>query len=245
MTVLFVLRSLFGAMFFIVATLLLSLAMIVVSLIFPERNLQSKIMEIWGRLGLAFFGVDLEVLGKENIPQGAGLFLFNHSSFFDIFAMMAAFSDFRFGAKIELFKIPFFGRAMRMAGILPIARNKREEVFKIYEEAHHRAQQGEKFALAPEGGRNYDGKLLPFKAGPFIFAINSKLCLIPTVIQGAHEIMSKKALLPNTKARKRIIRVSYLPPISVQGFALENRAQLQELAYKRMNEYLSQNPISK
>lgn len=243
MKIIFVLRSLIGMLLFIFVTVILSVVTIASTYIFANPKFESKIIKLWGRIALALFGVKLEVRGLENIPQGSGLFIFNHSSFFDIFAMVAAFSEFRYGAKIELFKLPFFGKAMRKAGVLPIARQNREETFKVYQEANHRAQNGEKFALAPEGGRNYDDKLLPFKAGPFIFAINSNLRLIPTVIQGAHQIMHKGSLIPNVDCWQRKIRVSYLPVIDIQGVSLENRSILQKKAFLQMNEYISQNPI--
>lgn len=194
-------------------------------------------MSTWGRVAVKIWGVRLVVKGRENIPPGCCLFIFNHTSFFDVFAMEAAYQDFRFGAKIELFHIPIFGAAMRGMGVLPIARTKRESVFKVYEEAQARAAKGEKFALSPEGKRNDQETLLPFKAGPFIFAINSKMPLVPVVIKGAHDILSKNQILPNWDRWSRTMTVEYLKPISTEGYTMENRAELQEKAYQLMKPY--------
>lgn len=237
------LRSLLGGVVFLIVTLIFSLLMV----IFPNKGwgriLQNGIISLWGWSALILFGIRLEVLGREHLTPGQGLLLFNHSSFVDIFAMAAAYSDFRFGAKVELFKIPIFGAAMRRCGVLPIARQSREEVFKVYAEARDRALAGEKFALSPEGGRNVDGELLPFKAGPFIFAINSQMPLIPTVIQGAYDVMKKGSLLPNADRWRRTIRISFLEPISVKGVSLEERGKLQELSHARMRDYIRQSPL--
>src|SRR5690606_17085370 len=103
----------------------------------------------------------------------------------------------RFGAKIELFKIPFFGRAMRAVGTLPIARENRAGVFKIYKEAERQFSRDVIFVLAPEGTRQKEPRIGRFKKGPFIFAINARVPIIPAVLRGAHEVLPKKSLLVN------------------------------------------------
>lgn len=239
----FILRSIIGGILFLVNTLLCSLLITLFSHHGWQRKMQNRIIYFWAHSALHFFGVELEIRGLEKIRPGSGLLLFNHSSFFDIFVIFAAYQDFRYGAKIELFKIPFFGAAMRRAGVLPIARQNREEVFKVYEEAKTRAEVGEKFALAPEGGRNRDGRLLPFKAGPFIFAINSQMPLIPTVVQGAFDVMKKGSLVPNTEAWSKKIRVSFLDPIPVTGVSLSDREILQQKSFLLMSDYIEKNPL--
>lgn len=238
------LRSVLAAIFFVIFTFFWSSLAILESLIVRSKDAESWIMGTWGKVGLWIFGVKLEVKGLENIPDSGCLFIFNHTSFFDIFAMEAAYRHFRFGAKIELFRIPIFGAAMRQYGILPIARSNREHVFKVYQEAENRAKQGEKFALAPEGKRNRVESLLPFKAGPFIFAINSQIPLVPVVIKGAHAVLGKGKFLPNWDRWTRTIELEYLPPISSVGFTIEARGQLQEKAFKVMQPYFENSDLS-
>jgi 1-acyl-sn-glycerol-3-phosphate acyltransferase len=122
---------------------------------------------------------------------------------------------------------------------LPIARKEREKVFKVYEEARARAEQGEKFALSPEGGRNFEEKLLPFKAGPFLFAIRSGIPLVPVVIKGAREVMGKADLVPNVKRWQSEITVEYLPPISVASYTPENYKDLQSKTFDLMSSHFS------
>src|SRR5690606_20896953 len=126
-----------------------SVTCIVQNLIFNRCDFDDAGVGFWGKGSCKMFGVKVEVIGAENIPKSGGVFLFNHTSFFDIFARAGYLQSVRFGAKIELFKIPFFGWAMRRVGILPIARRNREEVFRIYQEAKPRLLAGEKIALAP------------------------------------------------------------------------------------------------
>lgn len=238
------LRSLLATIFFILFTAVWSSMAVLVAFLPHPHSWETWIMSTWGRVALKVWGVRLIISGRENIPSGACLFLFNHTSFFDVFALEAAYQHFRFGAKIELFHIPIFGAAMRRMGILPIARSKREKVFKVYEEAQARAAQGWKFALSPEGRRNNKEELLPFKAGPFIFAINAQMPLVPVVIKGANAVLKKNQILPNWDRWSRTITLQYLKPISVAGCTIERRAELQDKVFQAMSSHFNQNPIS-
>ncbi|MBX3041105.1 MAG: 1-acyl-sn-glycerol-3-phosphate acyltransferase, partial [Bdellovibrionaceae bacterium] len=143
------------------------------------------------------------------------------------------------GAKIELFKIPVFGFAMRRIGILPIDRRNREGVFRVYREAQIRMQQGERFALAPEGTRQDEERLGPFKSGPFVFAINTGAPVVPVVIRNASQILPKHSLFPNMGTWKRRIRLSVLPAVSTQSMKLDDRPILQEKVRTEMLPFFS------
>lgn len=221
--------------FFLIHTVIYSCIGFIFNLVFNSKKIDDQIISSWAKLTCWSFGVKLQVHNIEKIPIEGCLFLFNHSSFFDIFALAASFKDIRFGAKIELFKIPFFGPAMRRAGTLPIARNNREEVFKIYEEAKPRFLEGAKFALAPEGGRFYRPNLGPFKAGPFVFAMSGGVPLLPVVIIGAHEILPMTSFLTNWNAWQRQIDIYVLDPISTKEYTVDHRQELQKVVYEKMN----------
>jgi 1-acyl-sn-glycerol-3-phosphate acyltransferase len=146
-------RSFIGVILFIVTTGILAALGIILNVLFNRRKFDNWIISTWSRLACFYFNVDVKVFGEENNIRGQGaVLLFNHSSFMDIFAMGGYLYNIRWGAKIELFKIPVFGYCMRRFGILPIARDNREEVFRVYEEAKVRFARGEKFGLSPEGG---------------------------------------------------------------------------------------------
>jgi 1-acyl-sn-glycerol-3-phosphate acyltransferase len=240
MIVLSFLRSFFGGIFFLALTVLLSIITMSLIVLRLPRAWADRVICFWGETTMKLFGIRLSEKGRENIPEGACLFLFNHTSFFDIFAMSARLPGMRFGAKIELFKIPFFGRAMRMAGVLPIARHNREKVFRVYERAQARTERGQQFSLSPEGSRNTEETLLPFKAGPFIFAINSGIPIVPVVIKGAAAVYPKYAILPNWRRWRAEIEMEYLPLVQVDEFTMETRSELQKRVYMMMKPYFQQ-----
>lgn len=237
MIVVLYLRALIFLVLFPTYTALCSLAVMLTSLFFNSRKVNNHIMRLWATLICQFCGVRVHTRGYENIPTGGCVFLFNHTSFFDIFAIFSTIPDVRFGAKIELFKIPFFGQAMKIVGILPIDRAKREKVYQHYDESKSRIEAGERFVLAPEGTRQKEEVLAPFKAGPFIFAINSKAPIVPVVIRGAAVIWPTQTYLMNLKSWRSEITVDILSPISTVNETLEGRNQLQQKVHAVMSPY--------
>lgn len=230
------LRAVIAVCLFIVVTGFLSALGVAMNILFNRRRIDNWIMTTWGNVSCKIFNVELKVFGLENMKRGQGaVLLFNHSSFMDILAICGTLYNVRFGAKIELFKIPVFGACMRRFGTLPIARGNREEVFKVYEEAKVRFARGERFALSPEGGRFHSEELLPFKAGPFVFGINSQVPLIPVVIKGAYDVWPKGKILANSDRWKRTIEVHVLEAVPTVGHTTADRNVLQDKIYKSMN----------
>jgi 1-acyl-sn-glycerol-3-phosphate acyltransferase len=212
------LRAVIGTLFFILWTIVIATGVLIFGS-FRQTHILNRLIFYWTYFPLAFYGIRVKAFGLENLPRGmGGLFVFNHQSHFDILAVHRVVDvTMRFGAKIELFKIPLFGRGMRIAGALPIVRDNRAEVFRIYKEAEVRFSRGESFILAPEGTRQPTPKLGSFKRGPFSFAANAHVKIIPTVIVGAYEVMSKKDWLPMIGRLSGTIEVHFLAPVSTLG----------------------------
>lgn len=228
-------RSIVFTILFPFTVLFLGPVAILMHYIFHNKRIDDEIVSFWARLCCWGAGVRVEVKGRENLPQTGCLLLFNHSSFFDIFALAGYLKRTRFGAKAELFKIPVFAQAMQAMGTLPIARNNREEVYKIYEQAKERFAKGEMFALSPEGGRFHGNTLAPFKAGPFIFAMSSGVPVVPVVVIGAYEALPKGSMLFNKNHWSHKITIHILSPIETKNFAEEQRRDLQKIVYDQMN----------
>lgn len=230
-------RAVVAIVLFVILTAALATIGIVSNFLFNRRRFDNWVMKSWGRYAFKFFNIELKIFGSENLKNKQGaVILFNHSSFIDVLTLCYGLYNVRFGAKIELFKVPLLGLCMRRFGVLPIARDNREEVFRIYDEAKARFALGERFCLSPEGGRYHGKELLPFKAGPFIFAINSQVPLIPVVIKGAYDVWPKGQILANSTKWKSIVELHILPPVLTNGFEVLQRSQLQEITYKLMND---------
>jgi 1-acyl-sn-glycerol-3-phosphate acyltransferase len=222
----FIRSVIFTFLYFPLLTLICSMPGVIWYKITGSRKVIDWTSNFWCVAITKYLGVQIEETGRENIPRGGCLFLFNHTSFMDIFVMVARKRGIRFGAKVELFSIPIFNWAIRAGGILPIARHNRQDAILVLREAEERARNGEKFALAPEGGRNTEEKLLPFKSGPFIFAINSGVPIVPVIIKGAQEAWPKHTLFPCAQKWLYNVSIEYLKPIESKGFTVEDRSVL-------------------
>ncbi len=230
-----ILRSVIVTTLFPFTVLVLGPTAMLCHYLFQNRRLDDYWVSLWGRLCCRMSGVKVIVHGRENIPDEGCLFLFSHSSFFDVFAIAGYLPGVRFGAKAELFKIPIFSHTMRAMDTLPIARNNRDEVYKIYDEAKARFANNEQFALSPEGGRFYGRELSPFKAGPFLFAMSAGAPVVPVVIVGAYEALPKGEILFNRRKLSHTITMTILEPVATAGFTPETRKELQKTVYERMN----------
>lgn len=228
-------RSVLVTLFFPFIIIIFGSLSLFLHYLFQNRKIDNYFISLWGRLCCRMSGVQVKVKGEQNLPQEGCLFLFNHSSFFDIFAISGYLKGVRFGAKSELFKIPIFAQAMRAVGTLPIARNNRDEVYKVYEEAKVRFANGEQFALSSEGGRFYSQELSPFKAGPFIFAMSAGAPIVPIVIRGAFVALPKGSFLFNRNKLQHTIYLQILEPIPTKDLSAEDRKRLQQKVYDQMN----------
>ncbi len=227
-------------MFYItIVTIICSTASMILAYVFRAPNFAWEMDRwLWGKTILFLTGVRWELRGEKNLPPaGQGyLYLFNHTSYMDIIAMITGLPTIpRFGAKIELFRIPFLGPAIRALGNLPIARENRSQVLKLYKETEERAQKGECFALAPEGTRQSGGVLGRFKKGPFIFALGAGIPVVPLLIVGAEQIQPKGSFLMNVGhcwSRRLVLQI--LKPIDAKNYSEETITEFQNAVREEM-----------
>ena len=191
-------------------------------------------------LAIPATNIKVEVSGYENFSNKNGVFIFNHSSNFDIPVLFVALhtKTARFGAKSELFKIPFFGAAMKSIGVLEIHRGQREKVLELYKNSLTNLDKGMNYVLAPEGTRQYTAELGNFKSGPFIMAIAGQCPLLPVVITGAQNVMPKHSLFPSWGVWQSKIQVQILPEIPSEGLGLDQRIELSQKAKNIMSSAL-------
>ena len=178
----------------------------------------------WGRQILRLTGVPLQVTGLERLPADTPcVFASNHTSFVDIWALLAVLpGSVRFVAKRELLSIPFFGRALRSSGQIPINRRNLRDAFAAYDEAATAIGSGISAIVFVEGTRSRDGTLAEFKKGPFVLAIRAGAPVVPVYVEGAH-----RALPPGSWRVHRVpVHVRVGPPVPTAGLSYEDREGL-------------------
>ena len=178
----------------------------------------------WSRWILATAGVRLEASGRENIEKGRPLvYLCNHQSNLDPLALVLTMpTSFRIVAKKFLFYIPIFGQCIWLMGMIPIDREKRGSAIRSLKRAAERIRTGTSVLFFPEGTRSPDERLLPFKKGAFVIAVESGVPIIPVTIQGSGRLLPKGSAL----IRKGTMRIHYGRPIATVGYTLRTKEEL-------------------
>jgi len=154
---------------------------------------------IWSRMLVLLSGARVKVSGLDNIPRsGPLIFASNHQGVADILLLLAYLPRyFRFIIKKELFRIPFFGGYLRLAGYIPIDREVALSSYKTISSAAKDLDEEDCILIFPEGTRSKTGKVGPFKRGSMIMAVRSGANVVPIGISGSFNMMRKGSFLIN------------------------------------------------
>jgi 1-acyl-sn-glycerol-3-phosphate acyltransferase len=219
-------RGIFFLFLFVPLTLFVIFTGVPATFLDPTGRFLHNYARIWARTALFLAGVKLETGSVEKIPTGQPvIFMGNHQSNFDILTLYAALPvHFSWIAKEELFKIPFFGFAMRRAGYIPLDRSDGRRALRSMDEAARRIRNGISVVVFPEGTRTRDGNLLPFKRGGFLLAAKAGVPIVPFTINGTAGINPAKTI----ELRKGTVKISFSDPIATTATAGKRRDDLLE-----------------
>jgi 1-acyl-sn-glycerol-3-phosphate acyltransferase len=177
------------------------------------------------RAGFSVAGIRVRVEGRENVPAGqACIFMANHVSNLDppgliprIPGRTAAFS------KRSVFNIPLFGYCLRLAEYIPVDRTGNAASAKESVIAAGRVLgKGVHITTFVEGTRSKDGRLLPFKKGPFYLAMQTGAPCIPVSIYGTETLMAKGSF----GIRPGTAHIIFHPPILPGDYATREELML-------------------
>jgi 1-acyl-sn-glycerol-3-phosphate acyltransferase len=220
----------------LILTALLGPVVVIAGLLGVEEKpngIYQKCMHAWCRAIIRISGVKLITHNPERLsPTEGHVYIANHVSWYDIFALASVIPRYTWVAKAELRKLPIFGRAAVAAGIVFIDRDNKKAAFDSYKLAAAEVRRGRSVIICPEGTRGKDYHLRPFKKGPFVLAIASQAPIIPTIVYGTREVMPKGSFL----IRGGTVHVHFLEPVPTAGFSYDDRTRLMEIVWNRMAE---------
>jgi len=167
--------------------------------------------------GVRFAGVKIVLRGLEKLRPGQNyIVMANHVSNLDPPILIPSIPG-RCSVlvKKELFRTPILGTGMRQADLVPVDRRDREAAIESVRGAIEVLRKGLHMVIYPEGTRSSDGRLLPFKKGPFHLAMDSGVPIVPVTMLGTFESWPKTrfALHPGTAT------VVFHPPIDPGEYA--------------------------
>jgi 1-acyl-sn-glycerol-3-phosphate acyltransferase len=152
-------------------------------------------MGMWGAwTGVRLAGIRVQTIGLDKLdPALTYVFMSNHVSNVDppiLLPLIPRRTSVM--VKKELFRYPILGRVMHFGSLLPVDRGNRESGIAAVHAAADVIRQGVNMTIYVEGHRSLDGKLLPFKKGPFYLAEECGVPVVPVTIVGSHYVMPKK-----------------------------------------------------
>ena len=153
--------------------------------------------EVIVRAGYALARIRVEVSGRESIPANtACIFMANHVSNLDPPALIPNIPG-RTSVFIKqsLMKIPVLGWGFKLAEFIPVERSgDRESAQESVATARQVLSEGIHITTFVEGTRSPDGRMLPFKKGPFYLAMETGAPCIPVSIWGTEKMMAKGSM---------------------------------------------------
>ena len=168
------------------------------------------------RAGLRLSGIRVQPEGLQKLDaERTYIFMANHASNLDPPVLLPLIPR-RTSVlvKKELFRIPVLGPAMRIARLVPVDRSRRERAIASLHAAAAVLRDGLNMTIFAEVTRSPDGRLLPFKKGPFHLAVETGVPVVPVTIVGSYEAQPKGRLA----VRPGLIRVVFHEPIESSQF---------------------------
>jgi 1-acyl-sn-glycerol-3-phosphate acyltransferase len=206
-----------GALFFLVFFCLIALGMI----LFSPKTIYPAV-RILARTQLLFMGVHVKTLGLKNIDQKHSyIFMGNHQSLFDLFALPAALPIRVVAVEAAYhFSLPLWGYLIRKWGNIPIQRKNKAKAIKALKKAKQVIKSGTSIAILPEGHRTLTGKIETFKKGAFHLAKEAKADILPFAFIGLYEFNNKNSwhLHPQTVS---VVFGKPIPYASFKGLTID------------------------
>jgi len=221
-------------------TLVIGTISIGLSILVPGGSTLKPLARLWSWLVLRTCRVRSRAVYHPHLdPTRPSVYVANHQSQFDIPALALAMkSDFRMVSKRELLYIPVFGWALWFAGFVFIDRTDRAKAIRSLDRTARMIRKGTSIVVFAEGTRSPDGRLLPFKKGGFILALQMGIPVVPVSIRGGHEVLPKGSL----RIRPGTIDVVFGEPVPTSSFTLESKDALIATVRDRIIAGLSQGP---
>lgn len=184
----------------------------------------SKTAYLWAKYTLNIIGIELDIEGKENIPERSVVFIGNHTSILDIPIILYSVGNIvGFISKKEVLKAPIIGYWLKRAHCIPLDRQNPREAIKVINEGVEKLKSGYSMAIFPEGTRSKTGEVGVFKKGSLKLATKAKAPIVPISIERA-----SRAFEDERKFRATKIKVVFGKPIYTDELTREEEKEIAE-----------------
>ncbi len=160
----------------------------------------------------------------------------SHQSSIDYTLLATMIDDYVTPSNHFISDLAIFMKIPRHAlGVYYIPQGKISEVDEGYKSFSKALKEGSSVIIFPEGTRNPDSQLKPFKSGAFRLAVEQGVPVVPVIIDGTGEIVSKGSNITKT-LEKKSVTVTFLDPVYPNSD--ERFLQLRKRVKAVMQEYI-------
>jgi len=146
----------------------------------------------------------------------------NHESLADIILIGSLPWDMKWLSKASIFRVPFLGQMMRMAGDVGVERGSARSRGASYGALLSWINRGASIMIFPEGTRSRTTEMLPFRNGAFRLAIETGAPILPLAVHGTRTAIRKGSMqFGNARVVVRI-----LDPVPTAGLGLDDLDEL-------------------
>ena len=158
-------------------------------------------------------------------PRHPYVVVSNHQSLADIPVISNLPWEMKWVAKEELFKLPYVGWMMRLAGDIPVDRKDPRSGARMLLAADKYLKQKCSVMFFPEGTRSMDGRVGRFNDGAFYLAITARVPILPLAVEGSIVCIPKKdwKFGPGSDVLLKV-----LPPVSTSDLTTHDTEQLRD-----------------
>jgi 1-acyl-sn-glycerol-3-phosphate acyltransferase len=168
-------------------------------------------------------------------PRRPYVVVANHVSFVDILLISHLPFEMKWMSKTEMFKIPFVGWGMRLAGDIELDRSDARAGAHALIESRERLKNHVSVMIFPEGTRSASGELQEFKDGAFRLAVQLGLPILPLAVIGTRDALIKH----DWRFGYSNAEVRVLAPIETTGMTKRDTPALRERTHQAIAEALA------
>lgn len=158
---------------------------------FNARKPVQVMVKYWAKSVFLIMFKRLRIEGKENLDKnGKYILIANHSSLFDIVAIVSFYPEVSWFGHERLMRIPLFKRYLKLIDYIPFkaptVTNTRHMMEQLVEKTRNRS-----IAIFPEGTRTISGKISPFYRGFIYLFRTTDINILPITLNGFYDLKPK------------------------------------------------------
>jgi len=185
-----------------------------------------KVVKNWSDFVIRIAGLNLTVIGKENIPKEPCVFVGNHQSNLDIPVILSNMNSLTGAvAKKEMEKIPVMSYWMKEIHSVFMDRENPREALKSISEGVEILKKGYSMIIFPEGTRSRSNNMGEFKKGSMRLAIKAGVPIVPITFYDTHKAMEGN----KGRVKKANAKLIIDKPIYMDKMTKEEKAEISEV----------------